>query len=194
MKFRSLEGSIMARRSPAPVADLEARVVQAALSLGDSLDGVSMPQLAKTAQLAVGTLYRVAPSKAQLAELVETRVLAWFEGALFAPFPARLTHRERLDLMLDRIAAFQAERPDAGRYLAARGLRPGDGFVRAASGFARDGSAAGVLKSLEGPVLAALIFGPVSALIRLQGHVPDGTALASLKQALWDAVAAASAA
>lgn len=178
----------MPRRPVTSIADLESRIIEAALSLGDSLDAVAMPELAKAAGVAVGTLYRVAASKDALKELVELRVMARFEQAVFAPFPARLDLRSRLALILGRIALFAEQNQHAARYLAARGLKPGDMFVRAATGFARDGEAAGQLKPLGGAELAALIWGPLSTFSRLEVLTPQ--TLTRFEGALWDAVAA----
>lgn len=177
----------MARRPVSSIADLEARVLDAALALTDSLDSVAMPDLARAAGVAVGTLYRVAPSKDALKALVEARVVARFEQAVFAPFPARLDLRSRLALILGRIALFAEQQGPAARYLAARGLKPGDMFVRAAAGFARDGEAAGVLKPLGGAELAALIWGPLTTFFRLDALTPQ--TLTRFEGALWDAVA-----
>jgi AcrR family transcriptional regulator len=178
----------MARRPVSSVADLETRIIDAALALGDSLDSVAMPELARAAGVAVGTLYRVAPGKDALKQLVEERVVARFEAAVFAPFPARLDLRSRLALILGRIALFAEQQAHAARYLAARGLKPGDMFVRAASGFARDGEATGQLKPLGGAELAALIWGPLTTFARLGQLTPQS--LTRFEGALWDAVAA----
>jgi AcrR family transcriptional regulator len=178
----------MPRRPVSSITDLETRITDAALALGDSLDAVAMPELARAAGVAVGTLYRVAPSKEALKALVEQRVIARFERAVFAPFPARLDLRSRLALILGRIALFAEQQRDAARYLAARGLKPGDMFVRAASGFARDGEATGQLKALGGAELAALIWGPLTTFTRLDILTPQ--TLTRFEGALWDAVAA----
>ena len=51
------------RRSPEPKSAIEDRLLRASVALGDNLDSVSLPDLAAAATIAVGTLYRLAPSK-----------------------------------------------------------------------------------------------------------------------------------
>lgn len=173
----------MARRSPEPVSALEVRLVAAALSLGDSLDAIAMPELAKASGLAVGTLYRLAPGKVALAELVTRAVRARFDAVVFAPFPARLDLKGRFDTIWQRLSQFLLDEPDAARHLAVRALPEGSAFRKASAAFARDGAALGALRDMDADTLAALVWGPVAAMAR------DGTAsserLADLGQAVW---------
>lgn len=176
----------MSRRAPLPVEALEERVVNAALALGDSLDSVSMPDLARAAGLAVGTLYRVAPSKQDLAALVLAAAARRLDAAVLAAFPARLSVEERFRLIVARMCAFAEAEPRTMRHLAARGLPPGCGLVRAGAAFARDGAALGVTRPLDGPVLTALVWAPVAHLAALGGN--PGAAAALLPDMLWAAV------
>ncbi|GIU66724.1 TetR/AcrR family transcriptional regulator [Candidatus Phycosocius spiralis] len=173
----------MKRRSPRPIEDIEDRLLRAATSLGDTLDSISMPTLAQAADCAVGTLYRIAPSKTFLAKLLHQRARALFEAALFAPFPARLSLLERYNLMWSRLTSFALEEPDIAAFLARSPMPASSAFMRASAVFARDGRALGVFGSFNSEELAALIWGPISALLR--NRQCSAQSLDRLGSAIW---------
>lgn len=172
------------RRSPEPISAIEERLLRASVALGDTLDSVSMPDLAAAASIAVGTLYRIAPSKSALAEILDARAKAHFERRIFAPFPARLTLEQRFRLMWARLADFAQSEPDIAAYLARKPMTADSAFVKASAIFARDGAATGELKTLSGEELAAIVWGPLSALLR--NHTCSVESLQQLEQAAWD--------
>lgn len=172
------------RRSPEPVSVIEDRLLRASVALGDSLDSISMPELAAAAQIAVGTLYRIAPSKTALAVLLDARAQAQFDRHVFAPFPARLSLEERFRLMWSRLAEFALQKADIAAYLARKPMASDSAFIKASAIFARDGAATGTLKPLSGEELAAIVWGPLSALLR--NHACSVESLKQLEQAAWD--------
>jgi AcrR family transcriptional regulator len=177
----------MPRRSPRPIAALQTAIVDAALAAGGDLDSISMPELAKRAGVAVGSLYRVADSKQALAILIGKVVQARFEAAVFGPFPARLTLKDRFELIFDRLVGFaEADRASA-RYLARNPHAPDSAYARASTGFARDGAADGTFPDWTGADVIALTWGPVAALVLADAFDPQ--AARRLKQALWRALA-----
>jgi hypothetical protein len=171
------------RRSPRPIDAIEERLLRAAVSLGDTLDAISMPNLARAADCAVGTLYRIAPSKAVLANLLEEKARALFEAAIFAPFPARLSLQDRYGLMWARLTAFALQETDIARFLARSPMPPTSAFIKASAVFARDGAALGVFGALSGEELAALVWGPISALLR--NRQCSAQSLDRLGSAIW---------
>jgi len=172
------------RRSPEPISAIEDRLLRASVALGDNLDSVSMPELAAAANIAVGTLYRIAPSKSVLAEILDAQARALFERYVFAPFPARLSLQQRFRLMWTRLAAFALQEPDIAAYLARKPMGPDSAFIKASAIFARDGAVTGELKTLSGEELAAIVWGPLSALLR--NHAYSVESLKQLEQAAWD--------
>ena len=172
------------RRSPEPISVIEDRLLRASVALGDNLDSISMPELAAAAQIAVGTLYRIAPSKIALAALLDARAQAQFDRHVFAPFPARLSLEERFRLMWSRLAEFSLQEADIAAYLARKPMAPDSAFIKASAIFARDGAATGALKPLSGEELAAIVWGPLSALLR--NHACSVESLQQLEQAAWD--------
>ncbi|MFN9147096.1 MAG: hypothetical protein ACK51R_12805 [Hyphomonadaceae bacterium] len=172
------------RRSPEPISAIEDRLLRASVALGDSLDSISMPELAAAAKIAVGTLYRIAPSKSALAELLDGRARANFDRHVFAPFPARLGLEERFRLMWSRLAEFALSEPDLAAYLARKPMGADSAFIKASAIFARDGAATGELKAFSGEELAAIVWGPLSALLR--NHTCSVESLQQLEQAAWD--------
>jgi AcrR family transcriptional regulator len=172
------------RRSPEPISAIEDRLLRASVALGDNLDSVSLPELAAAANIAVGTLYRIAPSKSALAEILDARARALFERHVFAPFPARLSLQQRFHLMWTRLADFAVQEPDIAAYLARKPMGPESAFIKASAIFARDGAVTGELKTLSGEELAAIVWGPLSALLR--NHACSVESLKQLEQAAWD--------
>lgn len=172
------------RRSPEPISAIEDRLLRASVALGDSLDSVSMPELAAAAMIAVGTLYRIAPSKSALAEILDARARSHFERHVFAPFPARLNLAERFHVMWSRLADFALTEPSIAACLARKPMGPNSAFIKASAIFARDGAATGELKALSGEELAAIVWGPLSALLR--NHACSVESLKQLEQAAWD--------
>jgi AcrR family transcriptional regulator len=172
------------RRSPEPISTIEDRLLRASVALGDSLDTVSLPELAAAAQIAVGTLYRIAPSKSALAEILDARARAYFERHVFTPFPARLSLAERFHLMWSRLGDFAIAEPGIAAYLARKPMAPDSAFIKASAVFARDGAATGELKAFGGEELAALVWGPLSALLRNRACSVES--LKQLEQATWD--------
>lgn len=172
------------RRSPEPISTIEERLLRASVALGDSLDSISMPELAAAAEIAVGTLYRIAPSKTALAAILDARAQAHFDRHVFAPFPARLSLQERFRLMWSRLTDFALSEPDLAAYLARKPMAADSAFIKASSIFARDGAATGELKTLSGEELAAIVWGPLSALLR--NHACSVESLQQLEQAAWD--------
>lgn len=172
------------RRSPEPISVIEDRLVRAAVALGDTLDSVSMPELAAEAQIAVGTLYRIAPSKRELAIILDVRAKAFFERSVFAPFPARLSLEQRFRLMWSRLTEFALKETNIAAYLARRPMALDSAFIKASAIFARDGAATGELKAFSGEELAAIVWGPLSALLRNRACSVES--LHQLEQAAWD--------
>jgi AcrR family transcriptional regulator len=176
------------RRSPETIEAIEARLLAASLALSDTWDGVSMPDLAKAADIAVGTLYRIAPSKLILGQRLEVLARNAFDKHVFASFPARLTFKERFGLIWTRIGEFADAQPDVARFLASRPWPKDCAFMRNSAIFARDGAACGEMKTMSGDAAAALVWGPMSALLRDRTCTPENRD--QLLIAAWDGLKA----
>jgi AcrR family transcriptional regulator len=176
------------RRAPETIETIEASLLNAALALSESWDRVSMPDLAKAADIAVGTLYRIAPSKQILGQRLEVLARQAFDSHVFASFPARLTLQERFDLIWLRMGEFALTHGDIARFLASRAWPSDCAFIRASEIFARDGQTSGVLKPLTGPLVAALVWGPLASLLRDGACSRDS--LIRLQKAAWDGLRA----
>lgn len=179
---------MLKRRSPETITVIEARLLHASVALADTWDAVSMPELAKAAQIAVGTLYRIAPSKLILGQRLDVLARAAFDHYVFAPFPARLTSKERFGLIWTRMGDFALAEPDIARFLACRAWPQDCAFMRNSHIFARDGAASGEMRPMLGPVAAALVWGPLSALLRDKACSRDS--LDQLQSAAWDGLRA----
>ena len=79
---------------------------------------------------------------------------------------------------------FALANPDIARYLATKAWPKDCAFIRNSTVFARDGAASGEMKPMSGEVAAALVWGPLSALLRDKTCSRDN--LAQLQIAAWD--------
>ena len=171
------------RRSPESREAIEGRILSAALSLGDDLNATSMPTLARKAAIAVGTLYRIAPSKSALAQRLDQIARSRFDQFVFAPFPARLTMTDRFNLFWDRLSGFALSERQIAAYLGVNGFGGDTAFGRASAAFARDGQAAGLFAALSGEQVAALVWGPLATLVRSPSC--NAQMLSDLKPCVW---------
>jgi AcrR family transcriptional regulator len=176
------------RRSPESIDTIEARLLVASVALSESWDAVTMPDLAKAANIAVGTLYRIAPSKLVLGQRLEVLARAAFDKHVFAAFPARLNLQQRFELIWKRMGDFALANPDIARFIACKGWPADCAFMRASTIFARDGEATGEMRPMTGVVAAALVWGPLSALLRDRTCSRDS--LDQLQIAAWDGLRA----
>jgi len=188
----------MPRRSPISHDSARERAVSAALALFEArgYHGVAVPEIAKAAGLAIGSLYRVAPSKEALANHVFQAVQGRFNTRIFAPFPANRALKERFSLFWRRLSDWTVEETVAARflflqqhaaYLDATSLLLEQPWCDAVDGFAREGALTGQLKPLSPEVVSSLVWGPLAGLLRRNAVTRDH--LAALESAIWDSLA-----
>lgn len=188
----------MTRRSPLPIEDIRSRILKAALSLFEArgFHAVAVPEIARAAGLAVGSLYRVAPSKEALANQLFQSVKSQFNRHIFAPFPARRGLRERFGILWARLTEWTLKEPVAARFLelhnhttyldvASEALEMP--WRDAATAFAWEGHVTSTLKPLTPEALSALVRGPITQLLRADAATADN--LAALETAIWHALA-----
>jgi AcrR family transcriptional regulator len=197
MIIRSKDNA-MARRSPISLESARDRVFSAALILFEArgYHGVAVPEIAVRAGLAIGSLYRVAPSKEALANQLFQTIQGTFNARVFAPFPANRTLRERFSLFWRRLSDWAVEEPIAARflflqqhtpYLDATSLALEQLWNDAVGGFAREGALTGQLKPFSPEVVSSLVWGPLAGLLRHRSATPEH--FTALEGAIWDSLA-----
>jgi AcrR family transcriptional regulator len=174
-------------------------VLDAALTLlvARGFDGVSVPDIAAEAAVAVGSIYRVAPSKQALGLMVWERAQGNFNAHVFAPFPAGRSLRERFCLFWQRLTAWTMQEPVAAHFLLLHRhiayASPNMAALQqpwrdATTGFVREGNVLGVLKDVSPALLSAIVLGPIMGLLAEGEASPE--ALARLESVVWGGLTA----
>lgn len=164
--------------------------------------GTAVPDIARAAGVAVGTIYRHFPTKDALVRALIVQWQARFEADVLAPIPPTATPRAAFRLYWRRMAGFAKTFPDAQRFLH---LHDHGGYIEDAAHRTGDraltlamqslvgwGRREGAIKALDPLLLVALLRGALAGLAR--HAAPDGNISASLveemEDCLWNAVAA----
>ena len=163
--------------------------------------GTAIPQIAKAAGTAAGTIYHYFPSKEALVNELYRTWKSNVAQRVFMAFPQGAPFREQFRVMWNEMFAFAKAEPGAFAFIELhnhksyldeesvkvdRNLKD---FARGAIGLAQ---AQGVLKSTDAMVLMELIFGAFVGLMRAhyEGRVDlSDDVIAEAEQACWDAVA-----
>lgn len=198
-----------ARAKPSPVRtvasnDPRNRILDAALDLFEEqgFDATAVPEVAKRAGVATGSIYRYFESKDDLVNaLYRTWKQRYYEVVLTEP-PARATAREAFSHYWRRMASFAKSYPQAARfldlhhhrdYLADESLKPErDGQAIAAAFIAR-GVENGEVRKLAPVVLIALMSGAMRGLLSAadKGELTlDDATVRAIEDCLWNGIKA----
>lgn len=198
-----------ARAKPSPVrtvvsGDPRNRILDAALDLFEEqgFDATAVPEVAKRAGVATGSIYRYFESKDDLVNaLYRTWKQRYYEVVLTEP-PARATAREAFSHYWRRMASFAKSYPQAARfldlhhhrgYLADESLKPErDGQAIAAAFIAR-GVENGEVRKLAPVVLIALMSGAMRGLLSAadKGELTlDDATVRAIEDCLWNGIKA----
>ncbi len=174
------------RRSPQKIEELKPILAEAALKLNPNPNEISCQELAKAAGLAIGTIYRIIPAKADLFQLVAEHAEKQFNEIVFAPLKAGLSIRDRFSLVFNRIFEFKKTHKDAARFLAFHGFGPQSLFLKSSDAFSKEGIATKIMDETIAPLAHALIWGPIAISIQNQSN-PD---IEVLEEKVWHTLAA----
>ena len=190
--------------STQPVAsDKHQAILDAALQLfvERGFHGTAVPEVAKRARVAAGTIYHYFPSKEAL---VNALFRTWKEALarrVYMAFPPDAPPREQFDVMWRQMAAFALAHPQAVAFMELHHHRPYlDAESRAletqlkefAKGVCQRGQAMGVFKPMDASLLIELLFGAFIGMMRANWE--SGVALTpevieGARAACWDLVA-----
>ena len=174
------------RRSPQSIAELKPVLAEAALALNPNPNEISCQELAKTAGIAIGTIYRIIPSKSDLFYLVAEYAEKKFNEIVFAPIRGGLDIRDRFSLIFKRIFEFNKAQKPAARFLAFHGFGPQSLFLKSSNAFSKEGIATNIMDENTAPLAHALIWGPIAVSIQNQTS-PD---IEVLEEKVWRTLAA----
>lgn len=180
------------------------RILDAALDLfaGQGYHVTAVPEIAKAAGVATGTIYRYFDTKDVLLNALYQRWKGAFNAHVLAAAADNLSSRERFGVLWTRIADWLRDYPVQAVFLDQHFHKPvldeksreaDRAFVQLLAQFASDAVAAGEVRAMPPMLVAALVWGAALGMSKLavDGHLVVDDAVASQAEAsLWDAIKA----
>lgn len=183
--------------------DKRARILAAALELFEKagFDGVAVPEIARAAGVATGTIYRYFEDKEALVNALYRHWKGVYNAAVLAPVPQVLTPKALFLLYWQRMTAFSRAHPRAARfmdlhhhgaYLDTESRATAGEYLHVAQDFVAEAGANGAIRPLEPAVVVALMWGAAAGLAKFakDGALDFDTRTAEQTgEALWRAIA-----
>ncbi len=195
----------LSSKNPAKQAkpDKYEAILSAALSLFVSrgYHGTAVPQVARKAGVAAGTIYHYFKGKEALVNALFRKWKSAIAQGVFTEFPQGGTPREQFSAIWQQMATFALENQDAfsflehhhhGSYLDEESLALESKLKDFGAGYVVAAQKKGVLKTLPPKLLMELIFGAFNGVIRAHwdGKVELTPELIhAAEEACWDAIA-----
>jgi AcrR family transcriptional regulator len=192
-----------ARAASAPANDKYDAILTAALHLfGErGFHGTAVPEVAKRAKVAAGTIYTYFPSKEALVNALYRKWKTALGQQVFTKYPIDAAPREQFDVMWTTMVEFALQNREAfvflelhhhASYLDKESKELESQLKDFASGALARGQAAGVFKEMDTVVLMELLFGAFTGMMRAhwEGRVKLGPASQeNARAACWDMLA-----
>jgi TetR/AcrR family transcriptional regulator, repressor of fatR-cypB operon len=183
--------------------DKRAKLLDAALELFETrgFDGVAVPEIAKEAGVATGTLYLYFKDKAALVNALYRHWKSAYNAMVLAPPPEGLSPREIFSRYWQRMTQFARTYPRAvrfmdlhhhGAYLDAGSLSLSRDYLETAQAFARQARAQGAIRDLDPILIVALMWGAATGLVKFSAAgalTLDTNSATAMEDALWRAIA-----
>jgi len=182
--------------------DKRARLLDAALALFESrgFDGVAVPEIARAAGVATGTIYRYFKTKEELVNALYKHWKGAYNEQIMGPVPEGLSPRETFALYWQRMAEFARKNYRAVRfldlhyhapYLDAQSRSMEGIYMVTARAFMEAGRKERVLRPLDPALVVALMWGATAGLnkfVRDGTLVFDSATSKAMEDALWRAI------
>ena len=186
------------------IDDKRQRILDAALDLFEKrgFDGVAVPEIAHSAGVATGTIYRYFKTKEELVNALYRHWKSAYNEQILGPVPEGLAPRQLFALYWRRMAEFARKYYRAVRfldlhhhahYLDAESRAMERIYMDTARAFMEEGRKSGTLRDLDPALVVALMWGATAGLNKF---VHDGTLVFNeatshaMEDALWRAVTA----
>lgn len=188
--------------------DKRGLILSAALGLfaAKGFDGTAVPEIAGLAGVGTGTLYRYFPDKHGLVNALYCLWRTDFNAATLAPMPRHLNPREQFGLYWSRVLGWYATFFEPARFLE---LNAHDAYLSDESRhaarahgvslrtFVRAGMESGALAPAEPDLVAALLMGSATGLLRRETEMREAgqrflsdETIAASAGCMWRAIAA----
>lgn len=178
------------------------RILSAALELfaRRGYQATAVPDIAKSAGVATGTIYRYFDTKDALLNVLYQRSRSELNACVFAPAPAGPSARDVFGVLWRRLAGWLAEYPEQATFLEQHYHKPlldeksreADGiFVQGIERFIMGAVASGEVRDMPPAVAVALIWGGALGMLKMaeDGHLSiEASVVAHAEASLWDAL------
>ncbi len=185
--------------------DKHSRLLGAALALFQSrgFDNVAVPEVAKAAGVATGTIYRYFKDKQALGNALYRYWRNTYNGFVLVPTPPETPPQEAFARLWQRMALFARTYPEPARFLDLHHHGPWlddenkaaeRAFAETVGMLAAKAREAGALRPLPGEVVTALYWGAAAGLVKFLADDSasfDGRTVADTGEALWRAIGVA---
>src|SRR5580698_5959800 len=202
MNERSFSPGFHAGRRP-KTEDKRAKLLDAALELFETrgFDGVAVPEIARHAGVATGTLYLYFKDKAALVNALYRHWKSAYNAAVLAPLPESVSPRELFSLYWRRMTSFAQAHPRAmrfmdlhhhGAYLDVESRSLSRDYAEVAEAFARGARAQGAIRDIDPILIVALMWGAAAGLVKFAASgalTLDTKSATAMEEALWRAIA-----
>lgn len=183
--------------------DKRQRILGAALDLFEKrgFDGVAVPEIARAAGVATGTIYRYFKTKEELVNALYRHWKSAYNQQILGPVPEELEPREVFALYWRRMAEFARKHYRAVRfldlhyhapYLDAESRAMEGAYMDTAIFFMEKGGKSGTLRPLDPALVVALMWGATTGLNKFvhDGRLVFNQATSrAMEDALWRAIA-----
>lgn len=191
------------RGRPAAPAERREAILDAALDcfVTQGFHGTAVPQVAKRAGIAAGTIYHYFPSKEALVNALYRKWKSAIARRVFTAFPANAPVRQQFQVMWREMVDFAVAHPEAfaflelhhhRSYLDAESLAMENSLKEFGAALVKRAQDEGVLKPGNTTLLMELVFGAFIGMMRAhwEGRIElSADELTAAEQACWDAVA-----
>ncbi len=194
------------KKSPSESSDKldskSARLLEAALDLFETrgFNGVTVPEIARAAGVATGTLYLYFKDKDALVNALYRHWKTAYNRMVLAPLPGDIGFRETFSLYWRRMMLFARNHPRAVRfmdlhhhssYLDDESRALSQTYAQAAQQFVAAAREAGAIRDLDPTMVVALMWGASAGLVKFesQGALNFDAGMATqMEDALWRAI------
>lgn len=183
-------------------ADIRGRILEAALALFEEkgFDATAVPEVARRAGIATGSIYRHFESKDALVNALYRHWKQVYHARVLTGAPIGASHRALFTHYWTAMASFARENSKAARFLDLHHHRGyldsesqviSEDFSRTAGAFVQTGVKAGVLKPIAPALLLALMHGSMRGLIQFSADgqlTLDEDTVRTAEACVWDAI------